>query len=124
MKKTILTIGIALGTIFTHAQINQNLKDFYSMLTVENLNSKSSKIQEIKGNILTTWEMYPESIEEYYISKADLANLQIVQWTSKHDYDALYPENESINKDADFITLYFKSGNVEKKVFLRRQARM
>lgn len=117
MNKTILTIGMALGITFAHAQVNQNLENFISMLTVKNLNSKTSKLQEIKGTVLTTWEMYSTSDKEYYISKVDLANLQSVKWTSKQEYDELYPEDKSINKDADFISLFFKPGDVERNSF-------
>lgn len=108
---------LALSATFADAQVNQKLNLFFSLLNVENLNTEETKIIEINGTVLTTWEMYNSSDEVYYISKFDLVNLRNVQWTSKQVYDKLYPKDKSINKDADFITLLSKKGDVERKSY-------
>lgn len=117
MIKIILSITIVLVTMFANAQNNQDLESFFSILSEENLNTDKSRVREINGTVLTTWEMYRTSSDEYYISKIDLVNLQRVKWTTKEEYDELYPEDKSTNADAEFITLFSKKGEVERNSF-------
>ena len=114
MKKSILFIAFALSITLVNAQINQNLEKFFSMLTVENLDSSETKITEINGSVITLIEFLP-LIEQYTICKVDLVNLpNEVRWSTKEEYDDLYPEDSAVNSDAKFITLFFATNVVER----------
>jgi hypothetical protein len=114
MKRTVLLITLVLSTTLVGAQVNQNLKKFFSMLTTENLNNEKTKIIEINGTVLTYVE-YSSVVEQFSNCKVDLANLpQEVRWTIKEEYDELYPEDSATNSDAEHISLLFSTNVVER----------
>lgn len=117
MKKLALMVIVIAYFSNANAKIDKNIAQFFSMLTVSNLDTTVSKLIEINGTTFTTWEMYATLKKEYYISTVDLMNLKSVRWTSKQEYDNLYPEDSSINSDAKFITLYFTKGDVIKESY-------
>jgi len=114
MKNTILTITLVLSTTIAVAQVNENLQKFFSMLTVENLDSNGTKIVEIKGTVLTFVE-YSSVVEQHTNCKVDFVNIPYeVRWTTKEEYDELYPEDKATNADSEFISMLFDSNVVER----------
>ena len=114
MKKKVLLITLVLSTSLAVAQVNPNLKKFFSMLTKENLNNDKTKIIEINDTVLTHVE-YSSAVEQFSNCKVDLANLpNEIQWTTKAEYDYLYPEDSVINSDAEHISLLFATNVVER----------
>jgi hypothetical protein len=81
------------------------------MLTVTNLDTNRITIKEIKGTEITLWALSQNREDDKYVyNNFSLENsLEKVGWTSKKEYNDLYPEDEATNKDAKHITIYFDS---------------
>ena len=117
MKTKILFITLLSISKLSVGQVNQNLEKFFAMLTTENLNNEETKIIEINGTVLTCVD-YLNEINHQTDCQVDLSNLPSeVRWTTKEEYDYIYPEDLATNSDAEHITLFFSKNVVERKSY-------
>ena len=111
MKRSILFCLSLLITSWVSAQDVSNLDRFYDLVTTENLDTNRTAYVTRNGNLFTV-KSFSYSGKEYTFLKFDITDLERVEWTTKEDYDAVYPENSETSSDAEHITLWFKKGTV------------
>ena len=113
MKKSSVFFLCILFTSFVNAQESSKLDQFFEMLSTENLEPNKTSLIERNGDAVTV-KSYSYSGAEYSFIKFDLGNLERIEWTTKEDYDLVYPESAETNTDAKHITLWFTKGTVER----------
>ena len=116
MKKTLLILCLMTTSFVLNAQNNKNLDKFYDLLTAKNLDVERNSMVSRDGSIITL-KYYSYSKIEYSFIKFDVTNLERVEWITKEDYDAVYPDDAATSSDAKHITIYLKEGSVERDTY-------
>jgi hypothetical protein len=109
LMKTIFTFIIMMSS-FCYGQNTRVLDHFFELLTSQNLKPKKTLLLEKDSNSVIVKSYLGN---EYDIIKFNMSNLERIQWTTKEEYNDIYPEDSLTNKDSKDITLWFKKGTVE-----------
>ena len=96
---------------FCYGQNTSVLDHFFELLTTQNLKPKKTLLLERNSNSVVVKSYLGN---EYSIIKFDISNLERIQWTTKEEYNDIYPEDSLTNKDSEYITLWLKKGTVER----------
>jgi hypothetical protein len=115
MLKSLLLNLLLVSSLLANAQTNKNLDAFYEILTPENLDSVKNSMVERNGNVITLKD-FSYSGKEYTFIKCDITKMKEIRWTTKEEYDDLYPE-DAPNSDAKHITIFMNEGTVERDTY-------
>jgi len=110
MKIIIITISLLMSS-FCFGQNASVLDQFIELLAPQSLKVNKILLIERKGDSVT---VKSNSVKEYHILKFDMSNLERIVWTTKEEYNDIYPEDSLVNKDSEHITLWFEKGTVER----------